>query len=88
VGPDYQVHYDNRFAGTKRLQEYWDADFPVQVGSGVFIYFLIVLAYFLFVSLSNLQKKNAKEARLESLVKETELKMLRSQINPHFSSTV
>jgi LytS/YehU family sensor histidine kinase len=31
-----------------------------------------------------LSEKNAKEARLESLVKETELKMLRSQINPHF----
>jgi two-component system, LytTR family, sensor kinase len=65
-------------------KEYWDATFPYRVGSGVFIYFLIILAYFLFVSLSNLSEKNAKEARLESLVKETELKMLRSQINPHF----
>jgi two-component system LytT family sensor kinase len=65
-------------------QAYWDATFPYRVGTGVFIYGLIVLAYFLFVSLYNLSEKNAKEARLESLVKETELKMLRSQINPHF----
>ncbi len=63
---------------------YWDATFPYRVGTGVFIYGLIVLAYYLFVSLFNLSEKNAKEARLESLVKETELKMLRSQINPHF----
>jgi two-component system, LytTR family, sensor kinase len=63
---------------------YWDATFPYRVGTGVFIYGLVVLSYFLFVSLSNLSEKNAKEARLESLIKETELKMLRSQINPHF----
>ncbi len=65
-------------------QAYWEATFPYRVGTGVFIYGLIVLAYYLFVSLYNLSEKNAKEARLESLVKETELKMLRSQINPHF----
>lgn len=65
-------------------QAYWEATFPYRVGTGVFIYGLIVLAYYLFISLYNLSEKNAKEARLESLVKETELKMLRSQINPHF----
>jgi two-component system LytT family sensor kinase len=65
-------------------QAYWEATFPYRIGTGVFIYGLIVLSYFLFVSLSNLSEKNAKEARLETIVKETELKMLRSQINPHF----
>jgi sensor histidine kinase YesM len=65
-------------------QAYWESTFPYRVGTGVFMYGLIVLAYYLFVSLYNLSEKNAKEARLESLVKETELKMLRSQINPHF----
>jgi two-component system LytT family sensor kinase len=65
-------------------QAYWDATFPYRIGTGVFIYGLIIMAYYLFVSLSNLSEKNAKEARLETLLKETELKMLRSQINPHF----
>ena len=65
-------------------QAYWDATFPYRIGTGIFIYGLIVLSYFLFVSLTNLSEKNAKAARLESLVRETELKMLRSQINPHF----
>jgi LytS/YehU family sensor histidine kinase len=63
---------------------YWDKTFPYRIGTGVFIYGLIILTYYLFVSLSNLSEKSAKEAKLESLVKETELKMLRSQINPHF----
>jgi len=65
-------------------QAYWDATFPYRIVTGVFIYGIIILSYFLFLSLTNLSEKNAKEARLESLVKETELKMLRSQINPHF----
>ena len=65
-------------------QAYWEATFPYRIGTGVFIYGLIILSYFLFISLTNLSEKNAKEAKLESLVKETELKMLRSQINPHF----
>jgi len=69
--------------GTNYLA-FWDATFPYRIGTGVFIYGIIILTYYLFVSLSNLSEKNTKEAKLESLVKETELKLLRSQINPHF----
>jgi two-component system, LytTR family, sensor kinase len=65
-------------------QQYWDATFPYRVGTGVIIYAIIILTYFLFASLTNLSEKSAREAKLESLVKETELKLLRSQINPHF----
>jgi sensor histidine kinase YesM len=70
-------------AGTN-LDLYWNATFPYRVGTGVFIYGLIILTYYLFTSLSNLAEKNATESKLESLLKETELRMLRSQINPHF----
>ena len=69
---------------TNDYQAYWEATFPYRAVTGIFIYGLIILAYYLFITLYNLSEKNAKEARLESLVKETELKMLRSQINPHF----
>lgn len=64
--------------------QYWDATFPYRIATGVFLYVLIILTYYLTVSLVNLSEKNAREARLESVVKETELRMLRSQINPHF----
>jgi LytS/YehU family sensor histidine kinase len=66
------------------FEEYWKITLPYRIGTGVFLFAITVLAYYLFISIANLSEKNAKEAKLESLVKETELKMLRSQINPHF----
>jgi two-component system, LytTR family, sensor kinase len=74
----------NMLPEASNYQRYWEATFPYRIGTGIFIYGLVILTYYLFVSLSDLAEKNAREARLESLVKETELKMLRSQINPHF----
>jgi len=71
-------------SGQKNYQAYWDATLPYRIGSGIFIYGLTILSYFLFTSLTNLSEKKSREAKLESLVRETELKMLRSQINPHF----
>lgn len=70
--------------GQENFKEYWEATFYYRIGSGVFIFCLVILTYYLIVSLSNLSEKQSREAKLESLVKETELKMLRSQINPHF----
>jgi two-component system LytT family sensor kinase len=63
---------------------YWKATLPYRIGEGAFIYGLVILTYYLFISLTKLSEKNARAARLESLVRETEIKMLRSQINPHF----
>lgn len=72
------------FPENSEYQDFWDIMLPYRGGIGVFIYSLVILTYYLFDSLTNLSEKKAKEARLESLIKETELKMLRSQINPHF----
>ena len=65
-------------------QPFWKATLPYRIGTGVFIYCLVILTYYLSITLQNLAEKDTKEARLESIVKETELQMLRSQINPHF----
>jgi len=70
--------------GNNDLPAYWDKTLLYRIGIGGFIYGLVVLTYYLIESLANLAEKRSKEARLESLVKETELRMLRSQINPHF----
>jgi two-component system LytT family sensor kinase len=67
-----------------QYQEFWQLTFTYRIFVGVFIYGLIILTYYLFDTLSNLSEKKAREAKLEALVKETELRMLRSQINPHF----
>ncbi len=66
------------------FQSYWDATYSYRIGSGVLLYCLTIMTYYLFVNITNLSEKNAREAKLESLLRETELKMLRSQINPHF----
>ncbi|HKK43611.1 MAG TPA: histidine kinase [Bacteroidales bacterium] len=63
---------------------YWTTTLPYRIGEGVFLYGLVILTYYLFISLTKLSERNAKAAKLESLVRETEIKMLRSQINPHF----
>ncbi|MEZ5011015.1 MAG: histidine kinase [Bacteroidales bacterium] len=36
------------------------------------------------ISTENIARKNMREAKLENILRETELLMLRSQINPHF----
>lgn len=72
------------YSGNPEFLPYWGSTFPFRIATGAFLYALVILTYYLTESLINLSEKNAREARLESIVKETELKMLRSQINPHF----
>ena len=64
--------------------EFWDISFHYRLAGGIFIYIVVVLTYYLMISIDNINKKNIKEAQLENMLRETELMMLRSQINPHF----
>ncbi|MBE0647223.1 MAG: histidine kinase [Bacteroidales bacterium] len=57
---------------------------PMRMISGVLLYVLVGLVYYLLIYNFNLQEKLKMEARLNTLLKETELNMLKSQINPHF----
>ncbi len=63
---------------------YWEATLAYRIGEGILFFTLVVLAYYLMITLYSLSEKKVREAELESLVRDTELKMLRSQINPHF----
>ena len=65
-------------------QSFWGNSIYYRLGAGAFIYAVIILTYYLMISIDNIAKKNMREARLENMLKETELMMLRSQINPHF----
>lgn len=51
---------------------------------GVLYYAVIMLIYYLIQHYQNLQIKLNDELELKSIIKETELKMLKAQINPHF----
>jgi len=52
--------------------------------TGLLYYSLIVLVYYLSRYYNDLQDKISHELELKSIVKEAELSMLKSQINPHF----
>lgn len=51
---------------------------------GGMIYLVLVLVYYLASSAEKLQERTRQEEQLKNLVRETELSMLKSQINPHF----
>lgn len=51
---------------------------------GVAFYFLLVLNYYLLIYYDNSRKQSVREAELLGKVKEAELSMLKSQLNPHF----
>jgi len=61
-----------------------DQSMPWRAVSGVLVYLVILLIYYLILYYSDLQEKIRLEASLKTLVKESELNMLKSQINPHF----
>lgn len=63
---------------------FWHSVLVFRATAGVLVYFVIILVYYLFLSASRLAEKVARQAQLEAQVREGELKMLRSQINPHF----
>jgi len=50
----------------------------------VLIYFVLLLIYYIIIYARTLQERAQQEERLRSLVRETELNLLKSQINPHF----
>jgi sensor histidine kinase YesM len=57
---------------------------PFTFMGGILYYVLITLFYYLVISYNNLQEKIKNEANLRTLIKEAELSLLKSQINPHF----
>ena len=51
---------------------------------GILFYILAVLVYYIYVYMERLNEKAENEIRLNHLIKDSELNMLKSQINPHF----
>ena len=63
---------------------FWHSSLVFRITAGILIYLVIILIYYLFISASQLAAKAARQAQLEAQVRNGELMMLRSQINPHF----
>jgi two-component system, LytTR family, sensor kinase len=72
------------FFPNANFEEYATVTFPWKIGLGVMYYLATVLYFYLNIYYNSFKDKELKEAQLSTLVKETELNMLRSQLNPHF----
>jgi len=72
------------FSTGKGYESLWDSTITYRIAAGVLLYGVIILTYYLLLSAVRLAEKASRQAQLEALVKESELRVLRSQINPHF----
>jgi two-component system, LytTR family, sensor kinase len=72
------------FGSNKAYMDMMVVSIPNKIISGLIGYTVIALVYYLFIYYQNLQEKMRVETRLRMVLKETELNMLKSQINPHF----
>lgn len=72
------------FSNNALYLEFLNASVPVRINDGVFYYLLTILIYYLIIYYNDLQEKLVTEARLKELITETEISLLKSQINPHF----
>ncbi len=72
------------FAYDKEYLNYLNASIPWRIGIGFLFYVLIASNYYLIIYYQNFKDKLLRESELKSLVKESQLSSLKSQINPHF----
>lgn len=75
---------DQVFIDDAAYREFLNDSLFFRVISGILYYSLMVTSYYLIINYRELKEKSERESRLTTLLKETELGMLRSQIRPHF----
>ncbi len=51
---------------------------------GIIFYIIIVLVYYLYIYIEKLNENAKNEIRLNQIIRDSELNLLKSQINPHF----
>ncbi|MFC2114545.1 sensor histidine kinase [Bacteroidota bacterium] len=64
--------------------EFLSSTITVRIISGVFYYSIIMSVFYLIINIRDLKERIEKEARMNEMLREAELKTLRSQIRPHF----
>ena len=64
--------------------EFHHNSLPWRLFCGVVYYCITVLVYYLQMYYVSFQQKEVNEAELKTIVKESELSLLKSQLNPHF----
>jgi len=72
------------FAADQDYIQFLNDSLTVRLVAGLLIYFALVTSYYLIINYRELKEQRNKENELKSLLKESELNLLRSQIRPHF----
>ena len=66
------------------FSEYLRQSVPLKLIAGSLIFMILALVYFLIMYFTTLEERKLAEANLKSLVKESELNLLKYKLNPHF----
>ncbi|MGB3468841.1 MAG: histidine kinase [Cyclobacteriaceae bacterium] len=66
------------------IREATMTDVSWRAGLGLIWYILVALNYYLLIYYQNFKEKAVSELEMKSLLKESELSMLKAQLNPHF----
>lgn len=74
----YFLGYDTSIRQASISDLWW------RIALGAIYYLLVALVYYLLIFYQNYKEKQIREIEMESTLKETELSMLKAQINPHF----
>jgi sensor histidine kinase YesM len=72
------------FGSNKAYVNFLNVSLPNKMFIGIVFYVLIGMAYYLYIYNKSIEEKAKVESRLREVLKETELNMLKAQINPHF----
>ena len=65
-------------------QQFLNDTLPWRIFIGTLVMAVIIMIYYLLLSAQDLKAKEQEERELQSLLKQSELDMLKFQINPHF----
>ena len=72
------------FPGNDSYLQFFSLSIPWRIISGILFYLILVMIYYMIIYYNNLQEKLKNEAKLNEMVKDSELSLLKAQINPHF----
>jgi two-component system, LytTR family, sensor kinase len=72
------------FPGQKDYQFILETGIYGRLIAGLFFYLVIILFYYVVIYYQNIQEKLVAEVKLNSMIQEAKLDVLKSQMNPHF----
>ena len=74
----------SRMPADEEYSIFLSTSIPWRAALGLMYYSIIILVYYLILYYDDLNQKTKERSQLETMLKSSELEMLKSQINPHF----